>query len=99
VQILADRGVEAVFDGLHRDMQWTEGAVLLRNEGRHDGSIAPKDVLLDGRGLVLSPSVFCWPNSWVATKPTNAGVLRYPARGIATLWESRQPTSYRLPPS
>lgn len=91
VQILADRGTETVFAGLHPDVEWSDGAVLLHKGGRRDGSVEPKDVVLDGRGLVLSPSVFCWPNSWVATRPTNAGVLRYPARGIATLWESRRP--------
>ena len=89
--ILADGGAEAVFERLHPDVEWTGGELLLRDDPRRRNP-APLDIVLEGRGLVLSPSAFCWPEVWSATRPTNAGILRYPARGIATLWETRRPT-------
>ena len=45
-----------------------------------------------GHGLILSPSVFAWPNTWTETRPARAGIVRYPARGIATVWEDRPAT-------
>ena len=83
--ILAEGGVAAVFHGLHRDVEWTGGELI-----KH-GSQDARQVQLSGRALVLSPSAFCWPNVWISMRPTNAGVLRYPARAIATVWETRRP--------
>jgi DNA-binding transcriptional ArsR family regulator len=33
--------------------------------------------------------VFAWPYTWTETRPARAGIVRYPARGIATVWEDR----------
>ncbi|QRP49205.1 ArsR family transcriptional regulator [Amycolatopsis sp. FDAARGOS 1241] len=41
-----------------------------------------------GRGLVLAPSVFVWPRVVSRTHAGRQPVLRYPARGIAGLWET-----------
>lgn len=80
---LADKGVEAVFHDLHPEVTWTNGELILHRKPEHR-------VDLTDQGLVLSPSVFCWPKAWIAIDPIGQGVLRYPARGIATLWEDRE---------
>jgi DNA-binding transcriptional ArsR family regulator len=35
---------------------------------------------------VLQPSAFLWPDIWVNPASITHTVIRYPARGIATLW-------------
>ncbi|RFU38391.1 ArsR family transcriptional regulator [Actinomadura logoneensis] len=47
----------------------------------------PDTVPLDGRGLLLVPSVFAWPKLFSLTVPGWQPLLRYPARGVGTLWE------------
>jgi DNA-binding transcriptional ArsR family regulator len=41
---------------------------------------------LDGRGLVLRPSVFAWPYSAVTLDETRPPEVFYPARGVASLF-------------
>jgi DNA-binding transcriptional ArsR family regulator len=53
-------------------------------------------VALRGHGLILCPSAFCWPRVTTGVRPVAAGTLRYPARGVATLWESTEPTPAAL---
>jgi DNA-binding transcriptional ArsR family regulator len=85
---LTDGGVAAVFADLHRQVAWTDGELMLHPEHR---PAEPVTVRLSGHGLVLSPSVFCWPRTWAAVRPVAAGIVRYPARGLAALWETRGP--------
>ncbi|MCC8248598.1 ArsR/SmtB family transcription factor [Saccharothrix luteola] len=80
---LADQGVEAVFHDLHPEVTWADGELVLHRKPEHRVDLAE-------RGLVLCPSVFCWPKAWIAIDPVGQGVLRYPARGIGTLWEDRE---------
>lgn len=80
---LADKGVEAVFHDLHPEVTWSNGELILHRKPEHR-------VDLTDHGLVLCPSAFCWPKAWIAIDPVGQGVLRYPARGIATLWEDRE---------
>jgi DNA-binding transcriptional ArsR family regulator len=80
---LADKGVEAVFHDLHPEVTWSDGELILHRKPEHR-------VDLTEHGLVLCPSVFCWPKAWIALDPVGQGVLRYPARGIGTLWEDRE---------
>jgi hypothetical protein len=89
--ILADQGIAAVFAGLHREVSWTGGELVL-----YPRRAQPVPVTLGGAGLVLSPSAFGWPRIWAATRPTAAGIVRYPARGLAALWESREPAPAAL---
>ncbi|WCB96712.1 hypothetical protein DSM104299_05478 [Baekduia alba] len=59
----ADGGAQALFADLHR-------AVHLRDGGRLDLATryhAPTS--LDGRGLLLMPSVFAWPSIYAVTDP------------------------------
>jgi hypothetical protein len=52
---------------------------------------------LGGRGLLLVPSVFAWPNVYSITIPGWQPTVRYPSGGIGTLWEHRgKPTSSAL---
>ncbi|MFD7656426.1 DUF5937 family protein [Actinosynnema sp. NPDC059797] len=79
---LADKGVEAVFNDLHPEVTWADGELVLHRKPEHRVDLAE-------HGLVLCPSVFCWPKAWIAIDPVGQGVLRYPARGIGALWEDR----------
>src|SRR5689334_14907216 len=94
--VLADQGSEAVFAGLHRDIDWADGELVLHAGRRPERptviptvmpTIIPTVVDVADHGLILSPSVFAWPNTWTETRPARAGIVRYPARGIATVWE------------
>ncbi len=88
--VLADRGAAAVFADLHPEVAWADGDLVLYADRRPDQS---RRVDLTADGLVLSPSVFCWPRAWAAVDPVGPGVLRYPARGIGTLWEDGEPAA------
>jgi DNA-binding transcriptional ArsR family regulator len=79
---LADQGVEAVFRDLHPEVTWSDGDLVLHRKPERRIDLAE-------HGLVLCASVFCWPKAWIALDPVGQGVLRYPARGIGTLWEDR----------
>jgi len=85
--ILADGGIEAVFADLHRDVAWADGELVLHRDRPH----RPVTVDLTDHGLIMSPSIFCWPRTWTASRPAGDGIVRYPARGVATIWESRSP--------
>ncbi|HCU50531.1 MAG TPA: ArsR family transcriptional regulator [Micromonosporaceae bacterium] len=91
--ILAEGGAERLFTDLHREVIWEDGALVVHPDR------APKTVThvkLGGHGLVLCPSVFCWPRVSAAVQPVAAGTLRYPARGVATLWEKPEPAPQAL---
>ena len=92
-RVLADSGVAAVFDDLHQDVRWSDGELRLHGPGISEAvwPFAAKQVVLDGRSLVLSPTVLGWPDVCVATKPITSGLLHYPARAVATVWETRRP--------
>jgi DNA-binding transcriptional ArsR family regulator len=80
---LASAGVERVIRELHPDIRWTDGEVQLRpNQPNKTGVVETT-----GAGLVLSPMVFGWPAPTSSLRPTGPACIRYPARGIGTLWE------------
>ncbi|HEU0238390.1 MAG TPA: DUF5937 family protein [Micromonosporaceae bacterium] len=82
---LAAAGVERVIRELHPDVRWTDGEVHLwpRRPDKHlDGVVETT-----GAGLVLCPMVFGWPAPNASLRPTGPACIRYPARGIGTLWE------------
>ncbi|MFD7611469.1 DUF5937 family protein [Streptomyces sp. NPDC059828] len=80
----AEGGAEALLAGLDPQVTWDSGALQIphcRLRGIRR---------LDGRGLLLVPSAFVWPRIFSVIgydqwQPT----LRYPPRGVATLWEGR----------
>jgi hypothetical protein len=81
--VIAEHGAQAVFAGLHRDVAWREGELIVY--GTRAPASAPS-VELTGQSLVLCPSVFAWSRVTVELRPIAAGTLRYPARGIAAVW-------------
>lgn len=48
---------------------------------------------LNGRGLLLVPCVFAWPDVFVLTAPPHQPTVTYSPRGIGRLWETTPATS------
>ncbi|MDG4785891.1 DUF5937 family protein [Micromonospora sp. WMMD1102] len=86
---LAADGAAGLLNDLHRQVRW-EGETLAIAQQHCTAADVP-----DGNGLVLIPSVFVWPSVLsVAAGP--APQLAYPARGVATLWETPRQSSDSL---
>jgi DNA-binding transcriptional ArsR family regulator len=83
-RLLTEGGADRLFADLSPDVGWD--AVSLRLAHRH--ASGPRS--LGGRGLLLVPSVFVWPRIFSVVVPHWQPTLRYPPRGIATLWEQRR---------
>ncbi|MEV5572225.1 DUF5937 family protein [Spirillospora sp. NPDC052269] len=79
-RLLASGGAHRLFADLSPGVTWM-GDQLNVPRAR------PGTVPLDGRGLLLVPSAFTWPKLFSMTKPGWQPLLRYPARGVGTLWE------------
>jgi DNA-binding transcriptional ArsR family regulator len=78
---LTSRGWAAALGGLHPELSWEQGRIVL---SRMAGD---EDVALGGRGLLFVPSVFIWPKLALGLDPPWPPSLIYPARGVAALWE------------
>ncbi|EPH42730.1 DUF5937 family protein [Streptomyces aurantiacus] len=78
---LAEVGLGALLPELDRRLAWDSGTLTARWRGRHSRH-------LDGRGLVLMPSVFSWPDVISGYDPPWQPTLVYPARGLAGLWSA-----------
>jgi DNA-binding transcriptional ArsR family regulator len=52
------------------------------------GTRITRSVRLSGRGLLLVPSVFAWPWVYAKLDPPWQPTLRYPPRGVGTLWSA-----------
>ncbi|MFF0547631.1 DUF5937 family protein [Streptomyces sp. NPDC004311] len=78
---LAAGGLEALFDGLHPDLSWDSASLTLTIErpSHHER-------VLGGRGLLLMPSAFVWPQIAGGFDPPWQPTVVYPARGIGALW-------------
>ncbi|WP_327356611.1 ArsR/SmtB family transcription factor [Streptomyces sp. NBC_01304] len=79
----AEGGTRLLFDDLDPQLGWDDGTLQIAHRyvrGVHT---------LAGRGLILVPSAFVWPRVFSTTDPADLPVLRYPPRGIGTLWETR----------
>jgi len=81
-RLLAQGGAAELFNDLTPLVRWQGGTLTVAH--RHLHAAVP----LDGRGLVLVPSAFVWPRVFSKTDTRWQPVLRYPPRGIATLWET-----------
>ncbi|GAA0922827.1 ArsR/SmtB family transcription factor [Nonomuraea longicatena] len=82
-RLLSQGGVRAVLADLDDGITWADERLRLAH--RHCRGVRS----LDGRGLLLVPSVFTWPRIFSITAAPCQPTLRYPPRGIATLWERR----------
>ncbi|MFI6690094.1 DUF5937 family protein [Streptomyces sp. NPDC050485] len=77
---LAEVGLEGLLKELHPRLEWDSGTLTLASrKGEHRRS-------LDGQGLVLMPSVFCWPDVISGFEPPWQPTIAYPARGVGGLW-------------
>jgi DNA-binding transcriptional ArsR family regulator len=76
---LARGGAEALFRDLHPDVAWHAGALEVRRE-------YAEDVVLGGRGLLLLPSAFAWPNVFAITDEPWQPSLVYTPRAVGGLW-------------
>jgi DNA-binding transcriptional ArsR family regulator len=88
--VLAEGGPAALLAGLHPAISWRNG-VLSFARGARDRPIA-----LAPGGLVLCPSVFGGPDVVVKGRTSTHTTLRYPARGVGSLWsasDTRPPDS------
>jgi DNA-binding transcriptional ArsR family regulator len=84
---LATGGATALFADLDPQVRWADDRLRLAHRqvtGRRG---------LRGQGLLMVPSVFVWPRIFSITVPGWQPTLRYPPRGIATLWEHRPATA------
>ncbi|GAA0992195.1 ArsR/SmtB family transcription factor [Streptomyces rhizosphaericus] len=78
---LAEGGLERLFADLRPALRWTDGTLTIRN------SVVPAQTQdLDGRGVLLMPSVFVWPDVISGFAPPWQPTVIYPARGVGGLW-------------
>ncbi len=84
---LASGGAAALFEDLHETIAWRGGRLTADDPHDHSGSLA-------GEGLLLVPTVMAWPGVRKMIAPYQPQ-LAYPARGIATLWETGPPPAPR----
>ena len=76
---LAEVGLGGLLPEISRRFGWHAGTLTVEFKGEHERH-------LDGRGLVLMPSVFIWPDVVSTFEPPWQPTLAYPARGIGGLW-------------
>lgn len=81
---LADRGLRPMLEGIDPRITW-------REDGVHLADRLADTVELRGRGLVLMPSAFIWPDVIAISAEPWQPTIAYPARGIAGLWEKPAP--------
>ncbi|WP_208761051.1 ArsR/SmtB family transcription factor [Micromonospora orduensis] len=82
---LADDGPHRMFPELDPAISWSDDVLSV------DRPNLDRGYALGGRGLVLVPSLFAWPNVFVKASEPWAPVLRYPARGVGSMWHSDTP--------
>ena len=85
---LAERGAAGLFAELSNRLLWEEGVLTVRLDGA--SSIPDTEVLVDGRGLVLSPTCFA-RGAITAIDHRALPLISYPARGRATMTENLGP--------
>ncbi|TGB09066.1 ArsR family transcriptional regulator [Streptomyces palmae] len=83
---LAEGGLERLFADLRPELSWADGALTVRTRGAE-----PPLQRLDGRGLLLMPSVFVWPDVVSGFAAPWQPTVIYPARGVGGLWQRPSP--------
>jgi DNA-binding transcriptional ArsR family regulator len=82
-RVLASGGVQGLLADLDPKVRWLKESHTLEVGTQHfTGSVG-----LDGRGLLLVPSVFIWPKIFAKLSQPWQPTLRYPPRGIGELWQ------------
>lgn len=85
-RLMATGGARSLFDDLDPGITWQNDTLHVRRRRQR-----PTDARIEGQGMLLIPSVFAHPRVFSLTSPGWQPLLRYPVRGVATLWESREP--------
>ncbi|MBV6698221.1 DUF5937 family protein [Kitasatospora aureofaciens] len=83
-RLLARGGVQELLNDLDPQVTWDTDTLYVGHHFARGGRS------LGGRGLLLVPSVFVWPRVFSVSTPLWQPTLRYPPRGVATLWERRE---------
>jgi DNA-binding HxlR family transcriptional regulator len=92
---LAEVGAAGMFAELHSRLVWRTDHLVLLDPAPSGGPA--QTVTLGPGGLVLSPSVFIWPELYIKSRTVTRTTVRYPVRGIGLLWEEgATPTSASL---
>jgi hypothetical protein len=76
---LAREGASAAFSDVHVNVSFADDT--LRVDGTHE-----QEVELGGRGLMLVPSVFVWPDVWSMTDAPWQPAIIYAPGGVGDLW-------------
>ena len=76
---LAGGGAIELFAGLHPEVRWHDGALIVDRAYE-------AEVELAGRGLQLVPAAFGWPRVGAMFDPPWQPALIYPPRGVGDLW-------------
>jgi Family of unknown function (DUF5937)/Helix-turn-helix domain len=82
---LAEGGALELFAGLHPEVSWHDGALLV--DRPYDAEVA-----LGGRGLQLVPAAFGWPGIGAMYDPPWQPALIYAPRGVGEMWAPVQDT-------
>ncbi|MEV2244343.1 DUF5937 family protein [Streptomyces sp. NPDC049970] len=77
---LAEVGFERLLGEISPQLRWTDSTLTVA------GTRGDHTRVLGGRGLVLMPSVFVWPDVVGGHEPPWQPAVIYPARGIGGLW-------------
>jgi DNA-binding transcriptional ArsR family regulator len=85
---LALGGATALFENIDPLVKFENGVLHLE---KSMCSSIPMNVKLDGRGLLLMPSVFVFPKYMTILEPPWQPVLAYTPRGVANLWTNQPP--------
>ncbi|MCC9309512.1 helix-turn-helix domain-containing protein [Kitasatospora sp. RB6PN24] len=80
-RLLAEGGAQRLLDSLDPGVSWEQDTLQVPHR-YHSGAKG-----LGGRGLLLVPTVFGGSKVHSVTSPRWQPTLRYPPRGVATLWE------------
>lgn len=83
-RMMLDSGAEGLLGGLHPGIQWSGGVLEVSNYP------TDRELLLDGRGLLLVPSFFCCGAAITLVDPSLPPVLVYPVDRLGGL-ASRAP--------
>ena len=81
-QALAFGGPEALFDNLHPSVRYRDGLLEVEKPFQRE------EVEPGGRGILLVPCVFIWPDLYATIDPPWQPSLVYTPRGAARLWVS-----------
>ncbi|MFI6798319.1 ArsR/SmtB family transcription factor [Streptosporangium canum] len=79
---LAAGGAERLFTGLHPDLHWRDGRLMLQEARRRTERVVNRGL----GGLVLMPVVLGSPYVLIKKSTSTQTTVRYPARGVGALW-------------